>query len=45
MRRLPLEAVRDLLGIARAMYAAKKREGMLDALLELKRSGRSSRWR
>ena len=27
MQKLPLEAVRDLLGICRALYAAKKREG------------------
>lgn len=33
---LPLEAVRDLLGIARAMYAARKREGVpLPVLAEL----------
>jgi hypothetical protein len=40
MRQLPLEAVRDLLGIARAMYAARKREGMLDALPELAEIGK-----
>ena len=27
MRKLPTEAVRDLLGICRALYGAKKREG------------------
>jgi hypothetical protein len=38
--RLPLEAVRDLLGIARAMYAAKKREGIFDVLPELEAIGK-----
>jgi hypothetical protein len=37
--RLPLEAVRDLLGIARAMYAARQREGALVALPELAEIG------
>ncbi len=40
MRRLPVEAVRDLLGIARAMYAARKREGMLHDLPELEEIGK-----
>ena len=40
MRPLPLDAVRDLLGIARAMYAARKREGMLDPLPELEEIGK-----
>jgi hypothetical protein len=38
--RLPVEAVRDLLGIARAMYAARKREGELAALGELAEIGK-----
>jgi hypothetical protein len=31
---LPVEAVRDLLGIARVMYAARKREGVMGPALE-----------
>jgi hypothetical protein len=34
VRKLPVEAVRDLLGIARAMYAAKKSEGAPAWVLE-----------
>lgn len=34
-----VEAVRDLLGIARAVYVARKREGALDALPELEEIG------
>jgi hypothetical protein len=34
MRQLPVDAVRDLLGIARAMYAAKKSEGAPTWVLE-----------
>jgi hypothetical protein len=38
---LPIEAVRDLLGIARAMYAAAKREGAgTPRLLELSEVGK-----
>jgi hypothetical protein len=40
VRELPLEAIRDLLGIARAMYAAKRRELAPEpVLLELKTIG------
>jgi hypothetical protein len=34
VQRLPIEAVRDLLGICRALYAAKKREGAPLPLLD-----------
>jgi hypothetical protein len=40
---LPLEAVRDLLGIARAMYAAAKRSGATAEVAELAEIGKKLR--
>jgi hypothetical protein len=37
---LPIEAVRDLLGITRAMYAAAKRDGDTARMLELSNIGK-----